>query len=136
MSEENINQELRLQNIDELRNYLIEEMYRNELMTKKYKKICRVLNYIDHRLIVISTITGCVSVSTFSTLFGIPTGIARSTIGLKNCVITEGIKKYKSIIKKKKKKHNKIILLAKSKLNSIEVLISKALIDHILVTIN
>ena len=35
----------------------------------------------------------------------------------------------KSIIKKKKKKHDKIILLAKSKLNSIEVLISKNLID-------
>ena len=36
---------------------------------------------------------------------------------------------YNSIIKKKKKKHNKFALLAKYKLNSIEVLISKALID-------
>ena len=44
-------------------------------------------------------------------------------------IITEGIKKYKSIIKKKKKKHDKILLLAKSKLNSVEVLFSKALID-------
>ena len=33
------------------------------------------------------------------------------------------------MIKKKKKKHDKIVLLAKSKLNSIEILISKALID-------
>ena len=33
------------------------------------------------------------------------------------------------MIKKKKKKHDKIVLLAKSKLNSIKVLISKALID-------
>ena len=41
--------------------------------------------------------------------------------------IAAGIKKYKSIIKKKKKKHDKIVLLAKSKLNGIEVLISKAL---------
>ena len=40
-----------------------------------------------------------------------------------------GIKKYKSVIKKKKKKHDKIVLLGKSKLNSVEVLISKALID-------
>ena len=40
-----------------------------------------------------------------------------------------GIKKYKSINKKIKKKHDKIIYLAKSKLNSIEVLISKDLID-------
>ena len=52
-----------------------------------------------------------------------------SAIGLKICAITAGIKKYKSIIKKKKKKHDKIVLLAKSKLNSIEVLISKVLID-------
>ena len=44
--------------------------------------------------------------------------------GLKICAITLGIKKFKSIIKKKKKKHDKIVLLAKSKLNKIEVLIS------------
>ena len=50
-----------------------------------------------------------------------------SAIGLKVCAIAPGIKKCKSIIKKKKKKHDKIVLLAKTKLNSIEVLISKAL---------
>ena len=52
-----------------------------------------------------------------------------SAIGLKICAMAAGIKKYKSIIKKKKKKHDKIVLLAKSKLNNIGVLISKALID-------
>ena len=40
-----------------------------------------------------------------------------------------GIKIYKLIINKKKKKHNIIVLSTKDKLNSIEVLISKALID-------
>ena len=87
------------------------------------------MNYIDHLLIIISTITGCVSISAFASLVGIPIGITSYSIGLKICAITVGIKKYKSIIKKKKKKHDKIVLLAKSKLNSIEVLISKALID-------
>ena len=52
-----------------------------------------------------------------------------SPIGLKICAIIAWIKKYKSAIKKKKKKHDKIVLSAKSKLNSIGVLISKALID-------
>ena len=65
----------------------------------------------------------------FCFLLGIPVGITSSTIGLKICALPAGIEKYKSIIKKKKKKHDKIVLLAKSKLNSIEVLISKALID-------
>ena len=50
-----------------------------------------------------------------------------SAIGLKICAMTAGIKK--SIIKKKKKKNDKIVLLAKSKLNSTEVVISKTLID-------
>ena len=41
--------------------------------------------------------------------------------------MTTGIKKHKSIVKKKK--HDKIVLLAKSKLIRIEALISKFLID-------
>ena len=98
-------------------------------MSKKHKNVCRVLKYIDHLLIAISTITGCVSISAFTSVIGIPVGITISAIGLKICVITAGIKKYKSIIKKKKNKHDKIVLLAKSQLNRMEVLISKALID-------
>ena len=117
--EENINQEFRLKKIDEIRNYLIEEINQNKLMSKKHKKVWRVLNYIDHSLVVISA---------FASLVGIPIGIMSSAIRLKICVITAGIKKYESIIKKKKK-HDNIVLLAKSELNSIEVKISKALID-------
>ena len=52
-----------------------------------------------------------------------------SATGSRISAIIAGIKKYKSIIQKKKKKHDKMVLLAKSKLNSIRVLISKALID-------
>ena len=52
--------------IDYIRNYLIEEINQNKLMSKKHKNVCRILNYIDHSLIVISTITGCVSNSVFA----------------------------------------------------------------------
>ena len=64
-------------------------------MSKKHKKVCRVLNYIDHSLIVIYTITGCVSFSAFASLVVIPIGITSSAIGLKICVIAGGIKKCK-----------------------------------------
>ena len=74
------------------------------------------------------TINGCISISAFTSLIDIPIGTTCSAIELKVCAITAEIKKYKSIIKKKKKKHVKIVLLAKSKLNSMEVLISKTLI--------
>ena len=66
MSEKNINQEFRLQKIEEIRQYLLRLIKQNKLMSKKHKKVCRVLNYIDHFLIVISTTTRCVSFYAFA----------------------------------------------------------------------
>ena len=86
------------------------------------------MNYIDQSLIVIFTITGGVSIYAFASLVGITIGIG-STIRWILCIITAGTKKYKSTIKKKKRKHDKIVLIAKFKLNHVEVLISKTLID-------
>ena len=83
-------------------------------MNKKHKKVCRVLNYIEYSLILISTVTGCVSISAVASLAGTLIGITSSAVGLKICVSTAGIKRYESIIKEKKKKHDKIALLAKS----------------------
>ena len=71
-------------------------------MSKKHKNVCKVLIYIDHSLVVIFTITVYVSISAFASLVGIQIGITSSALGLKTCVITAEIKKYKSIIKKKK----------------------------------
>ena len=76
----------------------------------------------------------CISISAFAYLVGIQIGITSSAIELKICAVTTAIKKYKSIIKKKKKKHSKIVLFAKFKLNSTEVLISKALIDSVIIS--
>ena len=98
-------------------------------MSKKHKKVCTTLNYIECFFVLASTITGCISISDFASLIGIPLRTTSSEIGLKICAITAGIKKYKSIIKKKKKKHDKIVSLAKSELNSKEELISKVLVD-------
>ena len=90
------------------------------------------MNYIAHSAIIISSITEYVSISAFAFLIGTPIGIEKSAIGLKICVITAAIKKYKSINKKKKKKHDKIMLWEKSKLNRIEVSVSKALTDSVI----
>ena len=83
MLEENVNQEFRLKKAHEIRNYLIQEINLN---------IRKILNYIEHLLIAIFTITGCVSISAFTSLVGIPIGITSSAIGLKICVITARIK--------------------------------------------
>ena len=80
-------------------------------------------------LILASTVTGCVSFSAFDSLVYVPVGITCSTVGINICAIIAGFKKYKSVLKKKKKKHDKIVLLENDKLNTIEVVLSKALID-------
>ena len=54
-------------------------------MSKKHKKVSRVLNCIDHLHILVSTVTGCVSIFVFASLVGIPLGIV---IRLKICAIT------------------------------------------------
>ena len=121
-----------MKKIDGIKNYLIEEINQNELMSAKDKRVCRVLNYIKNTLIAIFTITCCVPISVFLFLVGIPMGIVSSTIGLKISVITAGSKKYKSIIKEKRKEHDKIVLLAKSKLTNIEVIVSKVSINSLI----
>ena len=86
-----------MKKIDEWRNCLTEEINQNKLMSKKLKNICRVLSYTERLLIVISTATGCISLSAFVSLVGIPIGMISSVNGLKNYVITAKVKKCKSM---------------------------------------
>ena len=62
---------------------------------------------MKHLIILASTITGLALISAFASVIGIPLGNISSAVGLKLCVITAGIKKHESIIKKKRKKHNR-----------------------------
>ena len=61
MSKENVSQGLRLQKMEEARNYFIKKIDQNELMSKKHKIVSTTLNYIDHLLILASAISGCIS---------------------------------------------------------------------------
>ena len=64
-----------MKTIVETRNYFFEEIEQNELMSRKYKKVCTNLNYFEHFLILASSIDGCISISAFAFLLGIPIGI-------------------------------------------------------------
>ena len=101
--------ELRLKKNIETKNYLLDETKYNDLMNEKYKKACKYLNYVEHLLILVSTVTGCVSISAFASLVCVPVGITSSAVGIKICAITTGNKMHKLIVKKKQKKHDKIV---------------------------
>ena len=72
------------------------------MISRKHKKVFITLTYIKHVLILLSTIIGCISLSTFASWLGFPIRITSSAIGFKICSTVGGIKKYKTIIKEKK----------------------------------
>ena len=79
--------------------------------------------------IVLSATSGGVSIISFTSIVGAPVGIASASFTLIFSLTTGIVKKLLNITRKKKKKHDKILMLAKSKLNSSETLVSQALID-------
>ena len=91
-------------------------------MSKNKKRVFPILKYIEHLINLAFTNTRFVFISDFASLVGILAGIASSTVRLKISTTTAGIKK-------ERKKYDKIELLAKTKSNAIEILISKAFID-------
>ena len=129
MKEENISQSLDFKKRKWVTSYFIEQMNQNELMSKKYKKVSRVPNFIEKVLILASAVTEYASISALASLVGSFVPILSSALELKIWAQTAWTKTYKSIIKKKIKRHDKIVLLSKTKLNSMKVLISKALIE-------
>ena len=84
---------------------------------------------IDQALIVLNATSGVVSIISFTSIVGATVGIASASLTLIFSLTTGIVKKLLNITRNKKKKHDKILMLAKSKLNSIETLVSQALID-------
>ena len=119
----------RLDEISKIENYFIEEINQRKSCSKKLSKYVAVFDYIDKILIVLSATTGGVSICLFTSIAGAPVGIASASFTLIFSLTTGIVKKLLNITRNKKKKHDKILMLAKSKLNSIETLISQALID-------
>ena len=120
----------RLNEISYIENYFVKEINQRKLCLKKLSKYVVAFDYIDKILIVLSATSGGVSIISFKSIVGAPVGIASARFVCFIFSLTTGIiKKVLSITRNKQKKHHKILMLAKSKLNSIEALVSQALID-------
>ena len=120
---------IRLDKISEIENYFHQEINQRKLCSKKLSKYVAAFDYIDKVLIVLRATRGGVFIISFTRFFGAPVGIASTIFTLIFSLTIGIIKKLLSITRNKKKKHDKILMLAKSKLNSVETLISQALIE-------
>ena len=88
-----------------------------------------IFDYIDQILIILSATTLGISIISFTTTIGASVGIASASFTLIFSLATGIIKKLLNITRNKKKRHDKILTLAESKFNSIETLMSQALVD-------
>ena len=124
------NQQFRLNKINEIENYFIYKIKKRELMSKRLSKYVAYFDYFDKSLIVLSAASGSISIASFTTIIGTLVGIASASLSLTFSLCTGLVKKLLEARRNKKNKHNKIIMLARSKLNSIESKISKALMNN------
>ena len=126
-------QQLRLNKINEIKDYLLAEIRERELISKNLSKYIASFEYFNKSLTFLSSLSSSISIAPFVALIGAPAGIIGASCGLTFSVTLVFIKKFLKTIRNKKKKHNKIVMLARSKLNSIESKISEALIKMKLV---
>ena len=119
----------RLSEIIGIENYFHQEINQRKSCSKKLNKYVTTFDYIDKILIVLSATSSGVSIISFTSIVGAPVGIGSASLTLFFSLTTGIVKKLLNITRNKKKKHDKILMLAKSKLSSIETLISQALID-------
>ena len=123
-------QEFRLNKINEVKDYFLAEIRERELMSKNINKYIASLDYFDKSLNVLSILAGNISIASFATVIGAPAGIIQASCDLTFPITLGFIKMFLKTTGNKKEKHNKTVMLTRSKLNSIESKISKALMDN------
>ena len=119
----------RLSKIIRIENYFHQEIKQRKSCSKKLSKYITAFDYIDKILIVLRETSSGVSIISFTSIVSAPLGIASASLTLIFSLTKGIVKQLLTINRNKKKKHDKILMLAKSKLNRIETLISQALID-------
>ena len=119
----------RLEEINKIKEYFDTEIKERKEINRKLSKYIVLFDNADKTFITLSSSFGTLSLVSHATIVGIPVGIAGSSLTVIFSLTTGNSKNITKYYKEKKKKHNSIIVSPKSKLNSIETLMSQALID-------
>ena len=119
----------RLNKLSEIEAYFFNESEVCEQIAEKLKRFNTITGILDTGLITSTVITGGISIAAFASGVGLPVGIASSGTSLLLSLATVIAWKYFKIFIVKQEKHNTIKLLAQSKLDSIANIISQAMQD-------
>ena len=120
---------LRLYEIKNIEIYFINEINERKSCSKKLSKYVTIFDYIGKIIIILSVKTSGISIISFTSVIGTSVGIVSASFNLIFSLSTGIIKKLLNMTRNKMKKHDKILMLAESKSNSIETLISQGLND-------
>ena len=119
----------RLDEINKIKEYLNNEIKEEKDIIKRLNKYLVSFDYLDKIFITLSASFGTLSITSYASVVGIPTGITSASFTLVFTIGTGISKSLLKVTKKRKKKHSKIIELAKNKLNTIDKSLSSALND-------
>ena len=119
----------RLYEIKKIDNWFINKINQQRAYSKQLSRYATIFNYTDKILIVLSGTTSGVSIISFTNTIGESVGIVSASFTLIFSLTTGIIKTLLNMTINKKKKHDQLLMLAESKFNSIETLISQALGD-------
>ena len=78
----NDQQQLRLNKINEIKDYFVVEIKERELMSKRLNIYIDSFDYFDKSLIVLSVTTGSISTVSFASVIRAPIGIASASFSL------------------------------------------------------
>ena len=113
----------------EVDNFLIAEINSTKSLIKVLNKYFIAPSYTDNNLLVLSGASSGVSHCLLTIDIGTTVGIGSTSISLVFLISHGVVKMFLKTMGKKKNKQRMIALLARSKLNSIERIVSKLLID-------
>ena len=114
-------QQLRLNKINEIKDYLLAEIRERELISKNLSKYIASFEYFNESLIFLSLVASSISIASFVSVIRAPAGIIGSNYGLTFSITSRFIKTFLKTTRNEKKKHNKIAMLARNKFNSMKV---------------
>ena len=123
-------QSYRLQKINEIQSVLEDEREKRHNLSKKYHRAVKVINNIDSTLMAVSVGLSAIGVGILSTIIAVPAVIIMETTALGAGVLSIVGGQCNKIFMRKAEKHEKIKVIAETKLDTINGLVSKALSDN------
>ena len=123
-------QSYRLQQINEIQRVLEDEREKRHNLSKKYHKAVKVVGNIDSALVTISMGLSVAGVGILSTVIAVPAVIVMETTALGAGFLGIIGSQFNKMLMRKAEKHEKIKVIAETKLDTINGLISKALTDN------